>query len=44
MNRLPNAAMTSDSFHVAAKLSEAVDAVRRGEVAPAALITTALDR
>jgi transposase len=30
---LPNAAMTFDRFHVAAKLSEAVDAVRRDEVA-----------
>lgn len=29
---LPNAAMTFDRFHVAAKLSEAVDAVRRDEV------------
>jgi transposase len=30
---LPNAAMTFDRFHVAAKLSEAIDAVRRDEVA-----------
>lgn len=30
---LPNAAMTFDRFHVAAKLSEALDAVRRDEVA-----------
>ena len=30
---LPNAAMTFDRFHVAAKLCEAVDAVRRDEVA-----------
>ena len=30
---LPNAALTFDRFHIAAKLSEAVDAVRREEVA-----------
>jgi transposase len=30
---LPNATMTFDRFHVAAKLSEAIDAVRRDEVA-----------
>lgn len=30
---LPNAAMTLDKFHVAAKLGEAVDAVRKDEVA-----------
>jgi transposase len=30
---LPNAVLTFDRFHVAAKLSEAVDAVRRDEVA-----------
>jgi transposase len=30
---LPNAALTFDRFHVAAKLSQAVDAVRRAEVA-----------
>ena len=29
---LPNATMTFDKFHLAAKLSEAVDAVRRTEV------------
>ena len=29
---LPNAVMTFDRFHVMAKLSEAVDAVRRDEV------------
>jgi transposase len=32
-DHLPNASMTFDRFHVAAKLSEAVDAVRRAEVA-----------
>ena len=30
---LPNATMTFDRFHLAAKLSEAIDAVRRDEVA-----------
>ena len=29
---LPNATMTFDRYHLAAKLSEAVDAVRREEV------------
>jgi transposase len=29
---LPNATMTFDRFHLAAKLSEAIDAVRRAEV------------
>ncbi|MGH3905831.1 MAG: ISL3 family transposase [Pseudonocardiaceae bacterium] len=32
-DHLPNAALTFDRYHLAAKLSEAVDAVRRAEVA-----------